>query len=150
MFAGEFSEERAHPHAVCDRFVELEMKPGNSPQVLEPPAQLSTKVPLRVAERQHHVLAFGIITERAHRQPRLAQVRADPDARDRGKPDPRILDLGEHHRRDLFAKLLAHPLAARAASSGAKRHAFCCSIVNASRMSPSWKSLKSASVMPQS
>src|ERR1700680_905414 len=148
--AAKVSQERAHPHAVRDRLVELEVESGNTPQVLEPPAQLSTKVPLGVSERLDHIPAFTIIPKCAHGEPCLAQIRAHPDARYRRETDPRILDLGDHHGRDLLAKLLAHPLAARAASPGAKRHAFCCSMVKASRMSPSRKSLKSARVMPQS
>ena len=105
---------------------------------------------LRVAKGLDDILAVGVVTERAHREPRLAEI---------GAHRTREIEASRT-RGSLISVSIIAEISSRSCSPtrsrrglrapSAKGHAFCCSIVNASRMSPSWKSLKSASVMPQS
>src|SRR5207245_9576281 len=90
-----FTQKLAHPHAVGNALIELEMQVGGEPQVRKTGAQLTPDEPFRVIQAVDRSLAGVILADDAHLDGGIAEVRTELHLADRRHPDPGILEVGD-------------------------------------------------------
>ena len=109
MAGVELVEQMEDPCPALERLVELEME-LRDPLHPEPLAELVPDERHRPAHRDDRRTAALGRADDADADLRVAEVGLRLDARDRGEPDPRVVDLLRQDRPDLLAEELVDPV----------------------------------------
>src|SRR2546423_2761056 len=99
------AQQLAHPDAIGDTLIELEMQLGCEPEVRQTGAEFPPDEPLGVIETVDRRLPGVVFPHHAHLEGGVAKVRTQLHLADGGHPDPRILEVTNDDLADFLAQL---------------------------------------------
>src|SRR5438132_6495301 len=101
----DFTQKLAHPDAVGDSLVQLEMQLRGEAEVRQARAQLAPDEALRVIQAVNRRLARIVLADDAHLDRGIAKIRTELHLADRRHPDPGILEVTDDDLTDFLAQL---------------------------------------------
>src|ERR1700694_1197454 len=98
-----FAQKLAHPDAIGDTLIELEVQVGREPKVRETRAQLPPDEPFGVIQAVNGSLARVLLADDAHLDGGIAQVGTELHLADGGHPDAGVLEVPDDDLADFLA-----------------------------------------------